>query len=225
MEHHSPFEEFEEPEYNVDPNKLWLSIWYRPKPTFEYILAKEPTKYVNLLFIINGGILGIDQISAWMLGDRYSLFMLFLIAIPLGALVGLVFNYLNAWVVSATGKWLGGTADAEQCRAVMAWSIIPTVATLFFLLPKIILLGDGLFTSNDWKNPEYGDTIWYTFNTLETLLGIWGFVLLLIGIKAAQKFGWGMTILNWFLSAIIIAIPIMIIVFMITISMTPSFDL
>jgi hypothetical protein len=121
---------------------------------------------------------------------------------------------LYAALISWTGKWLKGQGDTSSLIRVLAYSSIPAIVALIFYIPQIIVYGDDLFKSNR----HTADINWissgivYGSMALEFCLGILSVRLSVIAISEVQKFSIGKSILNIFLSALVIVIPIVILV-------------
>ena len=72
--------------------------------------------------------------------------VIFLIAILLGPLVGLISLYVGAWFVAVTGRVFGCRAESRDVRAALAWSSVPLLATGPIYLIRIAFLGREMFT-------------------------------------------------------------------------------
>ena len=82
--------------------------------------------------------------------------------------------YLGAALLAVTGRWLGGSADARDCRAALAWSSVPQIAGLVLWACALAILGDELF----YKDTPQIDASPYR---LAVLVGL-GLVCLVLGI-------------------------------------------
>jgi hypothetical protein len=203
-----------EDETTLTETDIFTKIWLSPREVLKYIHENKYNKYVTVLLILSGIAKAFDNASAKNTGDNLSLWMLVIACIVGGALFGWISYYLYAALISWTGKWLKGQGDTSSLIRVLAYSSIPAIVALIFYIPQIIVYGDDLFKSNR----HTADINWissgivYGSMALEFCLGILSVRLSVIAISEVQKFSIGKSILNIFLSALVIVIPIVILV-------------
>jgi hypothetical protein len=203
-----------EDETTLTETDIFTKIWLSPREVLKYIHENKYNKYVTVLLILSGIAKAFDNASAKNTGDNLSLWMLVVACIVGGALFGWISYYLYAALISWTGKWLKGQGDTSSLIRVLAYSSIPAIVALIFYIPQIIVYGDDLFKSNR----HTADINWissgivYGSMALEFCLGILSVRLSVIAISEVQKFSIGKSILNIFLSALVIVIPIVILV-------------
>lgn len=202
-----------EADNGINENNLLLKIWVKPKATLIYILENCPNKFIIPLMILGGITRSIDRASAQNMGDKQSTFFILMIAIIVGGMFGWLSYYFYAWLLKVTGKWLGGIAEFEDFRTVIAWSLIPSICTLVLLVPELIIFGDDIFKS-ELSDPNLFSTLMLmVFGLLELTLGIWTLIIFIKGVALIQKFNIGKAILNMILPVFVILIPILLIVF------------
>lgn len=104
---------------DIKKKNLYLSIWGKPKSTFQKIFANPNKNDVIILLVLGGVANSIDNIE---LGsdDNMRVFGRLSIAVIVGALLGWIGYYIYAWAMSAAGEWLGGRASSSQFRTVVA---------------------------------------------------------------------------------------------------------
>jgi hypothetical protein len=123
----------------------YRSIWTEPRATIRGILADEPSRAVVLL----AWFVGIaDSLDAGSLRSPYP-------EMPWAAFVGLSLVvgpplgfariYFGGLLTSVSGRWLGGGAGREECRAALAWSAVPQIAGLLLWVPALVLFGNEIF--------------------------------------------------------------------------------
>lgn len=210
------FEEFENEYSNVNPKELVYSIWNQPKLTLMYILDKCPEKYVFLFLVLGGIVRTIGKASERGMGDNMSTISVLLYAFILGGLLGWISYYIYSWAMSFTGNWLDGNAIPSKFRTILAWALVPSIASLILLIPEFIFFGDDLFRSVQQDQSMISSIGWMVFGFIELGLGIWTAVILVIGIKLIQGFGTGKAILNMILPGLLIILPILIIYFLVS---------
>lgn len=205
------FEEFESEFDDVNPKELFLSIWTKPTITLKYILEKCPKQYVLVLLVLGGIVRSISRASERGMGDTMSTASVLLISVLVGGLIGWISYYIYAWALSFTGNWIKGAAEPETFRTVIAWSLVPSIATLILLIPELIIFGDDLFKSELSDVSMVKGIGLVAFGIFELALSIWSLVILVIGTKIIQGFGTGKAILNVFLPILVLVIPLLLI--------------
>lgn len=197
-------DDFDRNPLKIDEDNLLKKIWLEPTATLSYILQNCPQKNV-LLFLVIGGILRvINRASMRDMGDDFSTITILGIALIVGGLFGWMSYYVYAWALSVTGKWLDGKTLPTTFRTILAWSLVPSICTLFLLVPEVIIFGDDLFKSVPENHFPYFDTIFLSFAVAEFVLGIWTLVILVQGIKLVQEFSTGRAILNLLLPGLVL---------------------
>ena len=186
--------------YNYDPEftpeTAFRTIWTRPWPTLLNLLRYYPQDYVWLLFYLGGLAKAIDRAMTKNMGDTTPIVMIFLMAAVIGAPMSMFLFNIYSGLLSWTGRWLKGTATQEECRTVLAWSLVPSISSLLLLVPGFALFGGTLFTSE-----AMDDTVLYIiFVAADIVLVAWTVRTFTIGLMIVQGFGRGMAILNMLLA-------------------------
>lgn len=192
-------------EEKVTRENLFEKIWLSPRLVFQFLTTTRYDKHVTILLILSGITRTFDRAALKNLGDTFPLLGVIGFCIVVGGLFGWITYYFYAAFVSWTGRWLEGRANSEAILRVMAYAMFPTIVGLFFLIPEIAVYGNEIFKSDGdiTSSGIVGNIIYYTSIILDFGLGIWSFVLLIIGIMEVQKFSIGKAILNLFLPAIL----------------------
>ena len=196
---------------SIEESRLLESIWLKPKQTLKFILDRCPDKYVTGLLFLGGISRAIDRASNNGSGDNMETWLVLTIAITIGGFFGWISFYIYAWAMSATGKWLDGKADSERFRTILAWSLVPTIASLVLLLPELVIFGDDLFKSTISNNSDAVTYSYLIFGLLEISLAIWSLIILVKGITIIQNFSIGKSVLNMILLGLVLILPIIII--------------
>lgn len=176
----------------------FITIWTKPKLTLENFIEKEDRKIYVAPFFIIGASLALDSglevfssiTSNPTLGTKITIY-LFLTPVYSGLLY-ILLGKLHPWLIKLTGNIWNGSATKKQIANVNALSCIPYALILLY---QIILLMIGLEPLEELVNPFFSFIIW-----------ILSFRILIIGISKAQKFGYGMALLNIFISILPIII-------------------
>lgn len=189
---------------DITEDSLLKDIWLRPTETLSYILKYHPEKYLTLFFIFGGITSSIDRASNKGLADNLSTSYVLLMAVIGGGLFGWITYYFYAWALSATGNWLEGRAKPAIFRTIIAWSLVPTICSLLFLIPKILIFGDDLFRSVPEVDSTFYDAALIGFGLIDLTLGIWTMVIMVKGIAIVQGFTTGKSILNMILPGLVL---------------------
>lgn len=189
----------------ITKDNIFEKIWLSPRLVFQFLTTTRYDKHVTVLLILSGITRTFDRASLKNLGDTFSLWGVIGFCIILGGLFGWISYYLYAAMVSWTGRWLDGKANLEAILRVMAYAMFPSIIGLFFLTQEIVVHGNEIFKSDRDLSSSglVGNIIYYASVILSLVLGIWSFVLLIIGIMVVQKFSVGKALLNLFLPAIL----------------------
>ena len=173
----------------------WKEVWLHPRSTIKAILKYDP-KYMVLPLAALAGIannaLDFEALDVIIGGSS------FIGSVFVAAILGIVSLYISGFLLSLTGKWIGGKADALKLRATIAWASVPVVASLVLFIPLFFALNSELMG------------IIALSGIVLTILGIWSLVLQVGMISEIQKFSIGKTILNIILAVIVILIPLLI---------------
>ena len=170
----------------------WKEVWLHPRNTIKAILKYDP-KYMVLPLAALAGIannaLDFEMMDGIIGGSSFigSAFV--------AAILGIVSLYISGFLLSLTGKWIKGKANALKLRAAIAWSGVPVVASLVLFIPLFFAL-----------NSDLSGIIGLSSIVL-IVLGLWSLVLQVGMISEIQKFSIWKAILNIILAFIVILIP------------------
>lgn len=168
----------------------WVSIWTTPRATIQQIVEANPERLVLVLSALAGISQVLDRASLRNLGDQWDLRWIFVFALAVGPLAGILGLYVGSALISWTGRWLGGTAPLQNIRAAMAWSNVPIIFALILWIPNLALFGNELFTT---EIPRLAASthlfaVFSVLAVLEMVAGIWAFVILLKSLGQVQGF-------------------------------------
>jgi hypothetical protein len=196
----------------ISEDTLLSKLWTQPKATLTYILGYCPDKYVSVLFMLGGIVRAIDRASSKNQGDHLSTAAILMLAVISGSISGWLSYSLYSWGMRVTGNWLGGRASTDEFKTIMAWSLVPSIAGLLFLIPEVAILGDKLFRTTQETASALEDGILTVCQIGEVVLSVWSFVLLVKGTRIIQGFSVGRALANILLPAIVIIAPILLLV-------------
>ena len=174
----------------------WKEVWLHPRNTIKAILKYDP-KYMVLPLAALAGIannaLDFESMDAIVGGSSFigSAFV--------AALLGIVSLYISGFLLSLTGRWINGKANALKLRAAIAWAGVPVVTSLLLFIPLFFALNSESFGILSVSGIAF------------MILGVWSLVLQVGMISEIQKFSIWKAILNIILAGIVILIPLLII--------------
>ena len=183
----------------ITEHNLLQKLWFHPTATLRFVLANCPDKYVPALLVLAGIVRAIDRAAAKNQGDTMSLTGVLFLAIVGGGVFGWLTYLLYAWGIRVTGQWLGGRGDYDTFRTVLAWSLVPTIATLLLLLPEIAVFGDSFFKSELEVYSLASRTLAIASGLAQIVCSIWTFIILLRGIMLVQDFSLSRALVNMLL--------------------------
>jgi hypothetical protein len=202
------------PAASAEPIDPWLSMWLRPRATVRHLVDTRPRDGVLLLTALGGIAESLDRMSGRNAGDTMSLPVVLIVAVVFGPLGGLIGLYFGAWLISVSGRWMGGNAGTEPIRTALAWGNLPNVAGLLLWLPAIALVGREMFTETAPQldaQPLFG-LLLLPLGLVWIALGLWSIVLILQGIGEVQGFSAWKALGNLLLAALLFLGPIFLFV-------------
>jgi hypothetical protein len=112
----------------------WISVWFKPGDTIDYVLAANRTRAVLLLaavgvaFSLVESVINLGFTAALMEWRNLAAVLL------IGLITGIPLLYFNALFIRLSGMLLGGRATQPQIRAALAWSMVPNAVGLVICL-------------------------------------------------------------------------------------------
>lgn len=203
------------PEKNkIFESDIFIKILTSPREAFKFINDYNYEKHLYILLFLAGMLRSFDRESTKNMGDNYSIWAIILISIIFGGLFGWITYYIYSALISWSGSWLNGKGNTESILRILAYALFPSILSLIILIPQIAIYGETMFKSeNDFYSSGLVESvIYYGFFIIELILGIWSFVLCVIGISEVQKLSIGISILNLLLPAILLIFFILILV-------------
>jgi hypothetical protein len=210
------FKEFEPDHDVIEDNELFKTVLLDPKKAFKFIHKYEYENHLKLLLVLAGISSTFDRAVNNNSGDNMSLGGVIAMSVIIGGLLGWISYYIYAALISWTGGWLDGHARTSDVLRIIAYANIPVILALIIMIFQIILVGNSYFQSNIYLD-DYGTAVtivYYGLAIAQLGLGIWNVFLLVIGIAEAQQFGYGKAFLNVVLPILVIAVPIVLIIFL-----------
>lgn len=194
----------------------WISMWTKPRETIQQIVASDPERLVLLLAAVVGVSNFLDRAATQEMGERIELPLILTAALIAGPIFGLISLYVGSLLLRWTGGWLGGTADYRNIRAAMAWANVPVIWALPLVIPQLALFGSEVFMS---EKPNIGASgsltaAYIGFRLIDIVIALWTLVLFLQCLGQVQGFSAWKALGNMLLSALMVAIPVALITYM-----------
>ena len=159
----------------------WATIWTRPRATIRRIVETDVRYQVTMLAVLSGALVWLER--RWSNPSTASAFpMLVVIAVVVGAILGVVELYLNGMLLKWAGSALGGVASYAEVRAAIAWSRIPVIVALAIGILAILLGTDGPMLGAESSGSGTGLLL------LHGALVLWGFIVMLKCIGEVHRF-------------------------------------
>lgn len=193
----------------VRPLFPWLSVWLWPRRTVRQIVNGNPRYGVAVIIILAGLVRGLGTAQGGGVGDTVELSTILVLAAVLGPLGWLVWVYVGAALLRWIGGWLGGEAEAEEVRAALAWTSVPTIYMLPAWLVMIGLFGADLFASAIPRlqaSPLLALPL-LSFGLLDLAVAFWSQVLLILGLAEVHRFSFWRGLGTWVLTVLLAGIP------------------
>lgn len=172
----------------VREENLLLKIWLQPQATLRFILRVCPTKHVTLLMLLGGIARMLGRVNPEQPLPPSALVP----ALIIGSLSGWIFFYIYAWGLLIAGKLLHGPADFAVFETVVAWSLVPTAASI----PLSLLLLDADTGARVAALHLSLSLVTMLFGLGQLGLAAWSLTILFKGIKLVQGFNNGKVLLN-----------------------------
>ncbi len=207
---HEPWED--PPAEDVNP---YLAVWTRPRAAIRHVVATKPEGLLLVFVAIAGVFDALGRASMRNAGDEMELGVLIAGAVVGGSLGGLISYALSGWLISVTGRWLGGQADAERVRYALGWTAYMSCVAALIWIPQLALFGRELFTeempSLDGR-PEFAAFLMFS-GIVEITLGVWIVVCGLKMIGEVHGFSAWRALGAAFLAGLLVFVPIALVVF------------
>jgi len=178
------------PNRSISP---WFTMWYSPRKTIRWIVDSNPRQQILFLSALLGISWALNQLSSRNAGDKLSFFLLLVVGVIGGSIIGIILVYLMGALFHWTGQKFGGKATVEHLRAAYAWSWIPNIWMLLIWLPALAIFGADMFTG---ATPKIEATpllalLLLGFTFLNLITGLLSFFFMISCISEVQQFS------NW----------------------------
>lgn len=173
-----------------DIGNPWLKIWTEPRKTIRSIVGTDPKFGFILLCIIYGLPLALNLAQNMDLSTALPMWAIIIAALVVCPFLGMIGISISSWLIQVTGRWIGGKANFLSVRAVVAWSNAPNIVSILVWCVLIGMFGMQIFNKSFSEGHFVGVQAGTLFLVMlvETIVSIWGFVILLVGLSEVQGF-------------------------------------
>lgn len=193
------------------------AMFVRPRRTIDAIVDGERYDWVIGLAAIAGIVDALAQASGRQAGVGLS--MTTMAATVIGGLVGgIVMLYVTGWLTAMTGRWLGGSASAEELRAALAWGRVPLLVVGVIYLLKFGLLGDQALA--DEVSLHLAPRVMLTAAALDLLasvFAIWSIVTTLAAVSAVQRFSAAKVVANLLWAGLVAGMALLVAILLVAV--------
>jgi len=149
----------------------WFTIWYQPRATIRRIVDTDPKKFVLGIAWFAGAMAALNStlmVAATRFPSGARHFPQFgPIGIAFAAFLCGVFSVIGLYGLGALYRWsgyiLGGTAQAVEVRAALAWAQVPGL-----YLAAVMIIATMLGLNTLAVPPSVS-----TFSVVQSIVGIW----------------------------------------------------
>ncbi|HEY2809809.1 MAG TPA: Yip1 family protein [Rhabdochlamydiaceae bacterium] len=184
----------------------WLSIWVRPRETIRTIIETNPTYGFFLLCVLYGFPMTMSFAQNMSFGAAFPAWSIFLAGLIISPFLGYVGICVSTWLLKVAGKWIGGEGSFTTIRSAVAWSNVPNAVTLITWFVLFGFFGARIFcrgfSESNFMGYESG-VVFLVF-LVQSIVSIWGFILLLKTLGEVQGFSAWRALLNVLIPFVII---------------------
>jgi Yip1 domain. len=207
----------EQTSITLTEGEIFTRIWTSPRIVFKFLNDTHYDKHIYLLLALGGIGNGIEQATTHAFGENWPFIVVVCIAVILGVVLGIIGNRVYAGLVLWTGRLFNGKANFHQLLRVNAYSMIPTIAALIFIFMEVGFYGDQMFKSGFngiLLNPPYNFLFYFSLMA-QFVLGIWAFVINVVGTAEVQKISTVSAFWNVMLPALIVFVIIFLVTYLV----------
>jgi hypothetical protein len=176
----------------------WLSIWTEPRKTIRFIVKTDPKLRLLVLCAIYGLPLALNLVQSFALSHVVPSWAIIIGSLVACTFLGVLGISISSWLLNFTGRWIGGKGSFQDIRAALAWSNVPNIVTILMWIVLLGVFGTQVF-DKDFSNAQfvgYQAGILFLVMLIETIVSIWGFIILLNALAEVQQFSIWKAILN-----------------------------
>ncbi|MBS0604287.1 MAG: YIP1 family protein [Verrucomicrobia bacterium] len=176
----------------------WLRIWTEPKKTIRSIVNTDSKYGFLILSAIYGLPLAFNLAQSIALASVIPVWAVLIGSLVVCTFLGMIGISISAWLLQFTGRWIGGKGNFQSVRAAVAWSNVPNFVTVLMWIVLLGVFGAQVF-NKDFSETQfigYQAGILFLVMLIESIVSIWGFIILLNGLAEVHGFSVWRALLN-----------------------------
>lgn len=176
----------------------WLSIWTEPRKTIRSIVDTDPKFGYLILCAIYGLPFAFNLVQNFDLTAVIPVWAVLIGSLVACVFLGMIGISISSWLIHIFGRMLGGKANFQTVRAAVAWSNVPNFVTVLLWIVLLGVFGSQVFNRNfsEMQFVGYQAGILFLVMLLESIVSVWGFIILLSALREVQEFSVWRAILN-----------------------------
>ena len=185
----------------------WLSIWTEPRKTIRGIINTDPKFGFLLLSAVYGLPITFNLAQGLSFASMIPLWAILIGSLIVCTFVGMIGISISAWLLHVTGRWIKGKGNFQTIRAAVAWSQVPNFVIILMWALLLGVFGSQVFGQAFSESQFIGFQAGVVFIVflVQTIVSIWGFIILLKALGEVQGFSAWKALLN-------VLIPFLIVV-------------
>lgn len=195
---------------NVNP---WLDIWLEPRATIRAIVNYDPKYRFILLSAIYGLPMALNFAQSSSFIDSIPMWAILLASLVISPFIGALGISVSSLLLTWTGSWIGGKGNFQRVRCAVAWSNVPNAVTIFLWVVLMVVFGDQIFSKafSEANFVGYQAGVVFIVFLVESIVSIWGFIILLKTLGEVQGFSAWKALLNVVIPLIIVVAAIWVV--------------
>lgn len=184
----------------------WLSIWVRPRETIRDIIAVNPKYCLTYLCALYGFPMALNFAQSFSLGSIFPAWAILLAGVIVCSFLGYVALSFFAWLLHVTGRWIGAVGSFQTIRSAVAWSNVPNSVTCLAWLVLLGVFGGQVFCRgfSEMSFVGYQAGVVFLVFLVQSIVSIWGFIILLKALGEVQGFSAWKALLNVIIPFVIV---------------------
>ncbi len=187
----------------------WVTMWSHPQKTIQTVLRIRPNYgifYLGMFYVIQS-LFSIANLNS--LGLYFSVKEIFTSVVLSAPILGIIWVFLQGWILFITGRVFSGLASQSDLRACYAWAQIPSIIHLLMWFSLLMIEKKSVFIlGGEIHSLFFAKFIFF-------VLGIWSFVLLVFSVKAVQGFSLIKSLFNVIFSKLLSFVFLFVIIILI----------
>lgn len=184
----------------------WLNIWIEPRKTIRAIIEKDPKSGFLLLSAVYGLPMAFNLAQSLNLIATLPLWAILIGSLVICTFLGMIGISISAWLLQCAGRWIGGKGNFQTIRAAVAWSNVPNFVTVLMWVVLLSIFKGRVFAPefNEAHFIGYQAGVVFLVFLIQSIVSVWGFILLLHTLGEVQGFSAWKALLNVIIPVVII---------------------